>query len=470
MITKEQNILRNLLSNEEFARRVTPFLKKEYFEGAEQLVYELFETYFNKFNNRPSVEAMIIELDDRKEVPEKLHENAQSLLTTLKETGAPDDLEWLLENTEKFCKDKSLYLALSKSIAIADGGDKNLSTTAIPDIMSEALSVSFDMDIGHDYLDAAEARYDALTAKVFKIGTDLEYLNKITRGGVEKKTLNVIMAGTNVGKSLGMCHMAANDLREGRNVLYITLEMSEEKIAQRIDANLLGISLDDLDDTPKPIFMEKMAKLREKVKGRLIVKEYPTSGAHVGHIRFLLRELKLKRKFVPDIIYIDYINIMASSRIKLSGDKSYGYVKAITEEVRGLAVEWKVPIWSATQLNRTGYVDSDPDLDSVAESFGLTHTCDFIIAMIETEELEAKNWFLVKQLKNRYAKKSVFKRFFIGVDKDHQRLYDLKKEYAESAFKEGVNAATIATPAANKTSGSSKVGGKKDFSNSGIKV
>lgn len=465
MITKEQNILRNLLSNEDYARKVTPFLKKEYFDGADQLVFDLYDSYFNKYNNRPSIEALFIELDDRKNVPETIHESAREILSELKNTGAPDDLEWLLDNTENFCKDRSLYLALSKSIAIAEGQDNdNLAKTAIPDLMSEALSVSFDLDIGHDYLKDAEKRYDKLNSKEAKIPTDLEYFNRITRGGVEKKTLNMIMAGTNVGKSLGMCHMAANDLREGRNVLYITFEMAEEKIAQRIDANLLNITLDNLDEIPKPIFMEKIEKLNEKVKGKLFVKEYPTSQAHVGHIRFLLRELRQKGKFKPDIIYIDYINIMASSRIKLSGDKSYGYVKAITEEVRGLAVEFGVPIWSATQLNRTGYSDSDPDLDSVAESFGLTHTCDFIIAMIETEELEEKNWFLIKQLKNRYAKKSIFKRFFIGVDKDKQRLYDLKKEFAESVSKEASSVSAAAKASASSSSSKPKFNGKKDFS------
>lgn len=422
----EQAILSNLIHNEEFCRKVVPHLKTEYFsDRKEAAIASLLLSFFEQYNKPASPEAVAIEIGNLKgftdkEIPEMI-EYAKSL------DKAEPNIEWLTTQTEKFCKDRAVYNAILKSIQIIDGKDKVHNQDAIPTILSDALGVSFDNHVGHDYIEDADSRFDFYHKVEEKIAFDLEMFNKITKGGLSKKTLNIVLAGTGVGKSLFMCHVAASVLMQGKNVLYITMEMAEERIAERIDANLLNLTMDELKVVDKDIFDNRIAKIASKTPGHLIVKEYPTASAHSGHFRALLEELKLKREFVPDIIMIDYLNICASQRMKMGASiNSYTYIKAIAEELRGLAVEYNVPIVSATQTTRSGYTNSDPGLEDTSESFGLPATADFMFALVSNEELQDLNQIIVKQLKNRYNDPNYFKRFVIGVDRAKMKLYDVE--------------------------------------------
>ena len=427
----EQIILKNLIHNEEYSRKVLPFLNKEYFiEPTDKILYEQVNSFINKYNNLPTKEALTIELDNTT-LKEEEFENVTELLTYLEgQNDEKSDIQWLLETTEKFCQDKAIYNAVVSSIKILDEPEKSKSDKgAIPELLTDALSVSFDPHVGHDYLLDSDDRFDFYHRTEKKIPFDLEYFNKITQGGLSSKTLNIAMAGTGVGKSLFMCHFAANCLSQGFNVLYITLEMAEERIAERIDANLLNIRLDDLTDLPKSMYDKKMEDLRSKFSGRLIIKEYPTAAASTNHFRALLNELNLKRNFKPDIIYVDYINICSSARIKPGQYvNSYSYIKPIAEELRGLAVEFNVPILSATQTNRQGFQNTDVGLEDTSESFGLPATADFMFAIISNDKLEEAGQILVKQLKNRYGDPTVNKKFLVGIDRAKMKLIDLGDE------------------------------------------
>jgi len=419
-------ILRNLLTNDEFTRKTIPFLKKEYFEGAQRFVFDEILKFVSKYNKLPTPEALSIELDNAN-LPEQTHIQAHEVVDSIKEF-VPDDMGWLLESCEKWCQDRAIYLAIMKSIEIIDGRDEKQTKNALPEILSDALAVSFDTNIGHDYVGNADARYDFYHTAEEKLPFDLDKFNLITKGGLPKKSLNIALAGTGVGKSLFMCHCAAGALTDGKNVLYLTMEMSEERIAERIDANLFNVPIDQLENLSKDMFHNKVNKIASKTSGQLIIKEYPTGSAHVGHFRALLNELKLKKDFAPDIIFIDYLNICASSRIKgLSGGiNTYSLIKSIAEEIRGLAVEYNVPIVSATQTTRSGYGSSDVGLEDTSESFGLPATADLMFALISNEELEGLNQILVKQLKNRYNDPGINKRFIVGVDRARMRLYDVE--------------------------------------------
>ena len=417
-------ILKNLVYNEKFCRKVLPFIKPEYFESHEErVVFDEINKYVQQYQTQPPINAIAIECERRTDLSSDGFQNILTLLKTFTEDKV--DFEWLINTTEKWCKDRAVYLSLLESIKIADGKDKTKSRDAIPSILSEALGVCFDEHVGHDYIDDFETRYDFYHRKEEKIPFDLEFFNKITKGGLPSKTLNIALAGTGVGKSLFMCHVAASSLLQGKNVLYITMEMAEERIAERIDANLLNINIQQLVDLPKQMYETKIIKLAQKTVGKLIIKEYPTASAHSGHFTSLLNELALKKGFKPDIIFIDYLNICASSRYKGSIVNSYTYVKAIAEELRGLAVEFNVPIVSATQTTRSGYSSTDVDLTDTSESFGLPATADLMFALISTEELEQLNQILVKQLKNRYNDPTMNKRFIIGIDRAKMRLYDV---------------------------------------------
>ena len=415
----EALILKNLIHNEEYSRKVLPFLKKDYFmEHADKLLYTQVESFINKYNNLPTKEALVIELDNTPLKDEEF-ENVTGLLDYLEgQKNEQSDITWLLETTEKFCQDKAIYNAVVSSIKILDEPEKSKDDKgAIPELLTDALSVSFDPHVGHDYLLDSDDRYLFYHRTEKKIPFDLEYFNKITGGGLSSKTLNIAMAGTGVGKSLFMCHFAANCLSQGYNVLYITLEMAEERIAERIDANLLNVRLDDLTDLPKSMYDKKMEDLRSKFSGRLIIKEYPTAAASTNHFRALLNELNLKRNFKPNIIFVDYINICSSARIRPGQYvNSYSYVKSIAEELRGLAVEFDVPIMSATQTNRQGFQNTDVGLEDTSESFGLPATADFMFAIISNDKLEEVGQILVKQLKNRYGDPTVNKKFLVGID------------------------------------------------------
>lgn len=420
----EQKILTNLIHDEKYCRKVIPFIKREYFADRKEaiLASEVVE-FFNKYNKPASKEILAIEVSNRKDLNDKELNELTEYIGKLE--NEPTNEEWLLENTEKFCKDRAVYNAILSSIKIIDGNDKAHTQDAIPSILSDALAVSFDNHIGHDYLDDHNARYDFYHRVEEKIPFDLEMFNKITKGGLSKKTLNIALAGTGVGKSLFMCHVAGSCLNQGKNVLYITMEMAEERIAERIDANLLNLTMDELKVIDKDIYESRIEKISKKTQGKLIIKEYPTAGAHAGHFRALLEELKLKREFKPDIIFIDYLNICASQRMKQGGSiNSYTYIKAIAEELRGLAVEYNVPIVSATQTTRSGFTNSDPGLEDTSESFGLPATADFMFALVSNEELEALNQIIVKQLKNRYNDPSFYKRFVVGIDRAKMKLYD----------------------------------------------
>jgi len=424
----ELTILKNLVHNEDFARKTLPFLKEEYFsDSSERIVFRRITEFMTKYNARPTREAIGIDIESSTNLTEQDHKMSMELVRQLVEPE-PSDPTWLLESTESFCQERAVFNAVMDSIAILDGKDNNRTKNSIPEILSEALGVSFDSHIGHDFIDDYEDRYDYYHRVEEKLPFDLEYMNKVTRGGLSRKSLNIILAGTGVGKTLAMCHFAAANLAMGKNVLYITMEMAEEKIAERIDANLLNIATEDIKQLPRDLFESKIARLKAKTTGKLIIKEYPTASAHVGHIRHVLNELNLKRNFVPDIIYIDYLNICCSSRIKAGGNvNSYTYIKAIAEELRGLAVERNLPIVSATQTTRSGYSNSDPGLEDTSESFGLPATADFMIALVRTEDADARGQILVKQLKNRYSDPSENKRFFVGVDRVKMRLFDLEE-------------------------------------------
>ena len=419
-------ILRNLLYNEEFVRKVLPFIRPEYFQDQSQkIIFQEISSFVEEFNNIPSKEVLNIEVEKRNDVNEDQYREVCQTIEHL--TDVPVDFSWLVETSEKWCRDRAIYLALMESVQLADGGGEK-SPDSIPSILQEALAVSFDNHVGHDYLNDSEERYDSYNQKENKIEFDLEYFNKITKGGLPNKTLNIALAGTGVGKSLFMCHVASSVLLQGRNVLYITMEMAEEKIAERIDANLLNVPIQDLTDLPKSMFENKVTNLAKKTQGTLIIKEYPTASAHSGHFKALLNELALKKSFRPDIIFIDYLNICASSRYRGNSTvNSYSYIKAIAEELRGLAVEANVPIVSATQTTRSGYGSSDVELTDTSESFGLPATADLMFALISTEELESMGQILVKQLKNRYNDPTIHKRFIVGIDRAKMRLFDCEQ-------------------------------------------
>ena len=420
-------ILRNLLHNEEYVRKVIPFIKSDYFDNhSQKIVYEEILKFVEQYNKPVTKEILCIETEKRQDITDGDYKEITQLISSLEE--APTEFDWLVSTTEKWCRDRAIYLALMESIQIADGQDEKKNRDAIPTILSDALAVSFDTHVGHDYLQDYEARYESYHKKEDKTEFDLEYFNKITKGGLPNKTLNIALAGTGVGKSLFMCHVAASALLNGKNVLYITLEMAEEKIAERIDANLLNVPIQEISDLPKMMYESKVTKLSEKTQGTLIIKEYPTASAHAGHFRGLLNELAIKKSFRPDIIFIDYLNICASSRYRGNlSVNSYSYIKAIAEELRGLAVEANVPIVSATQTTRSGYGSSDVELTDTSESFGLPATADFMFALISTDELEELGQIMVKQLKNRYNDPTVYKRFIVGIDRAKMRLYDCEQ-------------------------------------------
>jgi len=434
----ETIILSKLLSDEDYTRKIIPFIKSEYFhESSERKLFGYIAEFINKYNSLPTVEAIDIAVQNDKSVNEKEYKDINETLTKL-DSELEVNNKWLLEETEKFCKDKAVYNAIMKSIQIIDGEDKAHSQDGIPSILQEALSVCFDNNVGHDYLDNSDSRYEFYHRDETKLPFDLEMFNKITNGGLPNKTLNIALAGTGVGKSLFMCHMAAGVLAQGKNVLYITLEMAEERIAERIDANLMNVNIQDLKDLSKSMFDNRIDKIRQKTEGKLIVKEYPTASAHVGHFKALLNELQLKRNFRPDIIFVDYLNICASSRFKPgAGVNSYTYVKAIAEELRGFAVEFDLPVVSATQTTRGGYANSDVELTDTSESFGLPATADLMFALISTEELEKMGQLMVKQLKNRYNDPAMNKRFMVGIDRGKMKLYDVEASAQEGIMDSG---------------------------------
>ena len=423
MMKTETLILKHLIDDEGYARRTLPYLKSEYFsEKSDKLVYESIDKFINKYNNLPTREALTLEIDSESNISDEDFNACKSTISELI-VDEEENKDWLVETTEKFCQEKALYNAIMNSIAIIDSNDEK---GKIPELLTDALAVTFDPNIGHDFIDDYDERFDFYHKEEERIPFDLDYMNRITKHGLPKKTLNIILAGTGVGKSLVMCHMSAANLMDGKNVLYITLEMAEERIAERIDANLLNVPLDDLIDLSKDMYAKKIENVKKKTTGRLIIKEYPTAVAGTGHFRHLLNELKLKRSFTPDIVYVDYLNICSSSRMKMGAAvNSYTYIKAIAEELRGLAVEKDIPIISATQTTRSGFSNSDPGLEDTSESFGLPATADFMFALITTEELEQSNQIMVKQLKNRYNDPTQYKRFVLGMDRTKMRLYDV---------------------------------------------
>ncbi len=437
-MTIETNILSQLINSESYARKVLPFLKEEYFQTVtDRLLLTKIKEYMDKYNVPPSKEALVIELDS-----EELREvDYNESVSQVERMSVDEDTneQWLVDKTEEFCQEKAVYNAIMESIHIIDGKNKNKTKQAIPQVLSEALAISFDNHIGHDFIEDHQQRFDFYHHKEERVPFDLDYMNKITKGGIPRKSLNIILAGTGVGKSLAMCHFAASNMMQGKNVLYITMEMAEEKIAERIDANLLNVKVDELVNLPKDIYNKKIHDLEQRTPGRLIIKEYPTASAHSGHFRHLINELKIKRNFVPDIIYIDYLNICSSSRTKAIGGSinSYTYIKAIAEELRGLAVEKNVPIVSATQTTRSGFTNSDLGLEDTSESFGLPATADFMFAIINSDELEQLGQLMVKQLKNRYNDPTMYKRFVIGVDRAKMRLYDVEQSAQSDIVDDG---------------------------------
>ena len=437
METIENTIIRNLVLNEEYTRKVLPFLRPEYFENThEKIIFEESAKFIIEYDKCPTKEILSIECEKRKDINDDTFKEVTTYLKDISTEPVQED--WLVDSTEKWCKERAIYLALVESISIADGHDIKKGVDAIPSILSEALAVGFDNHVGHDYLEDYGERFDFYHKREERIEFDLELFNKITKGGLPNKTLNIALAGTGVGKSLFMCHVASSVLLQGKNVLYITLEMAEEKIAERIDANLLNIPVQQLTDIPRQMFESKVTKIADKTQGNLIIKEYPTAAAHSGHFKGLLNELALKKSFTPDIIFIDYLNICASSRYRAGSNvNSYSYIKAIAEELRGLAVESNVPIVSATQTTRSGFANSDVDLTDTSESFGLPATADLMFALISTEELEGANQLMVKQLKNRYNDPTVYKRFVIGIDRAKMKLYDCDQSAQEDIVDSG---------------------------------
>jgi replicative DNA helicase len=424
----EQTILRNLLTDEDYMRKVLPFIKPDYFAGIYRVLFNEVGKFVAKYNKLPTAESFKIELDQSEKLSEEQYSMAVDIVPQLFNKNDVDE-NWLLDTTEKWCQDRAIYNAIMESISIIDGKHEQLTKGALPDLLSKALGVGFDLKVGHDYTENVEERYDFYHTEEDRLPFDLEYFNTITKGGVPRKTLNIALAGTGVGKSLFMCHVAASSLVQGHNVLYITMEMAEERIAERIDANLLNVPIDQLDKLSKDMFTTKVNDIARKTTGKLIIKEYPTGSAHSGHFRALLNELKLKRQFEPDLIFIDYLNICSSSRMKAMGGSinSYTYIKAIAEELRGLAVEFNVPVFSATQTTRSGFSNSDVGLEDTSESFGLPATADLMFALISTEELDKQGQFMVKQLKNRYNDPTAHKRFVVGVDRSKMRLYDVEE-------------------------------------------
>jgi len=426
----EQTILKNLIYNEEYLRKVLPFIKDEYFtDKTERMLFTEISEFVSKYNTTPTIEAIGLAVKERRNLSDDEVEKSESYLQEIAlAKGEESKIQWLIEKSEAFCQERAIYNAVLGSISILDGKDKTHDKGQIPKILSDALAVTFDSSVGHDYLENSDERYEFYHRHEERIPFDLDFFNKITKGGLPSKTLNIALAGTGVGKSLFMCHCAAGAMSLGRNVLYITMEMAEERIAERIDANLLNVTVDDLNSLPKDMYDKKIAKMKEKTTGKLIIKEYPTASASATHFRTLLNELNLKRSFTPDIIFIDYLNICCSSRIKAGANvNSYTYVKSIAEELRGLAVEFGVPIVSATQTTRSGYGSSDPGLEDTSESFGLPATADLMFALITSEELEELGQLMVKQLKNRYSDPTTHKRFVIGIDRAKMRLYDVEQ-------------------------------------------
>ena len=425
-MTIEHTIISSLIYNEQYCRKVIPFIKEEYFTSRGYMIlFSEISEYVSNYDALPTLTVLAIQIDKRDDLSEDQYKEVVFIIENL--STEQNDFDWIVDTSEQWCQERAIYLSLMESIKIADGKDQKKDKGAIPSILSEALAVSFDSHVGHDYIDDASLRYDLYHKKESRIPFDLEYFNKITKGGLPNKTLNIALAGTGVGKSLFMCHMASACLLQGKNVLYITLEMAEEKIAERIDANLLNVNVQDLASLPKVMFENKITNLSKKTQGKLIIKEYPTASAHVGHFKSLLSDLALKRSIRPDIVFVDYLNICASQRYKGSVVNSYTYVKAIAEELRGLAVEHNVPIVSATQTTRSGFGSSDVDLTDTSESFGLPATADLMFALISTEELEGMNQIMVKQLKNRYNDISSNKRFCVGIDRAKMKLYDVEQ-------------------------------------------
>lgn len=454
-----QLILRNLLTNEQYMRKVIPFIDPSYFEGTERELFKYYVKYVAKYNTHPTEQALRITIDESPEhLSEEGYREAMELLPVLFEKSEVDD-KWLLDTTERWCQDRALFNAVMESITIIDGKHKTLTKNALPDILSKALSVTFDTNIGHDYLENVGERYEFYHEIEERIPFDLEYFNSITKGGLPNKSLNIALAGTGVGKSLFMCHCAASSLTQGKNVLYITMEMAEERIAERIDANLLDVPIDQIENLSREMFENKVTKIAAKTNGKLIIKEYPTGQAHSGHFRALLNELKLKKKFVPDIIFIDYLNICSSSRMKGLGGSinTYSYIKAIAEELRGLAVEFDVPVMSATQTTRTGFGSSDPGLEDTSESFGLPATADLMFALISNDELMQLNQILVKQLKNRYNDPNHNKRFVIGVDRSKMKLFDVDENEQKNIMQEGNVRAEEDKPLFDSTSAGKRI-------------
>jgi len=438
----ETLILSNLLHDDTYLRKVIPFLKAEYFiDWSEKKIFQHVHTFVEEYNAPPTISALSIVFQNDKTLTEDEFEKMNTDIQTFVPTETNKD--WLLNETEKFCKDKAVYNAIVQSIQIIDGKDKKFTSEAIPEILKDALGISFDNSVGHDYLNDSDGRFDFYHREEERLPFDLDMFNKITKGGLPKKTLNICLAGTGVGKSLFMCHMAAASLSQGKNVLYITMEMAEERIAERIDANLMNVTMDDLKNLPKQMFDDRITRIKNKTEGKLIIKEYPTASAHAGHFRALLNELSLKKEFHPDIIFIDYLNICASSRFKMSGSvNSYIYIKGIAEELRGLAVEANVPIVSATQTTRSGFSNSDVEITDTSESFGLPATADFMFAIVTTEDLEKLGQFMVKQLKNRYNDLASNKRFVIGVDRNKMRLFDVDASAQKNIIQDDTKTST----------------------------
>ena len=437
----EQTILKNLIYNEEYLRKVLPFLKSDYFtDRTDRTLYHEIASFTESYNSPPTIEALALAVKERRNLTDDEVEKCETYLQEISKTKDEESkVQWLIDKTEQFCQEKAIYNAVLGAISILDGKDKTQDKGAIPKVLSDALAVSFDNSVGHDYLENSDERYDFYHRKEERIPFDLDFFNKITKGGLPTKTLNIALAGTGVGKSLFMCHVAAGCMVQGKNVLYITMEMAEEKIAERIDANLLNVTVDDLVNLPKEMYDKKIAKLREKTVGKLIIKEYPTASASTTHFRTLLNELNLKKSFVPDIIFVDYLNICCSARVKAGANvNSYTYVKAIAEELRGLAVEYGVPIVSATQTTRSGFTSSDPGLEDTSESFGLPATADLMFALISSEELEELGQIMVKQLKNRYSDPTMYKRFTLGIDRAKMRLYDVEQSGQEGITDSGM--------------------------------
>lgn len=450
----QTTILRNLINNDDFTRKVIPFIRKDYFESDHRLIFDQVISFVDKYNKLPTPEALEIELSSL-DVNDALLVDASTVLNGIRATKDNEvDTEWLVDETERWCQDRAIHLAIMESINIIEGKHNSLKKDALPKLLSDALGVTFDSSVGHDYINDAEKRFDFYHTVEDRIPFDLEYFNSITKGGLPRKTLNIALAGTGVGKSLFMCHVAANALTQGRNVLYITMEMAEERIAERIDANLMNLPIDQLETLPKEMFDNKITKIAQKNIGKLIIKEYPTGAAHTGHFRALLNELKLKKNFMPDMIFIDYLNICSSSRMKGLGGSinTYSLIKSIAEEIRGLAVEFNVPIISATQTTRSGFGNSDVGLEDTSESFGLPATADFMFALVSTEELEKLGQIMVKQLKNRYNDPTANKRFVIGVDRSRMKLYDVEDD-AQTLMDDG--------PAFDKSTSGERVGSEK---------